>query len=265
MRKVTRFLALATSCLALVGCGAPNSSTTSGTKSTTRAAAINSPASAVRALAADGIVVNFETGAPGNLTDSGFTSRFMNMTSTSQYAEIPMRFNASLGNSPAADYIRQTGTPVYVYATTQLKLATIDNKPDAVSRDYTKGVRFQKSTCDGYKFVLYPGNNYSLSMAAEQRVEIRSKNRSNIDAGIFSVSSSNDWKVTGARPVTSVSAVRLQPFMVLNYGARYKNPLNFGPAHVVSRAISDDCVLEEQRDFFKSEGSGPVQSAPGAP
>ena len=53
--------------------------------------------------------------------------------------------------------------------------------------------------------------------------------------------------------------------MILNYGARYKNPINFGPAHVVSRAISTDCTYQAHRDFFKGEGNGPVQSAPGAP
>lgn len=265
MKNGTKFLAVFASCIALAGCGAPNATSTSGSKSANSAAKINSPAAAVRALSTSGINVSFETGEPGNLTDSGFTSQFMNMTSASQYAEIPMRFRTSLGNSPAADYIRANGTPVFVYATTQLKLATVDNEPGAKSREYTKGVRFEKSTCDGYRFVLYPGNNYSIAMAAEQRVEIRSKNRSNISAGIFSVSSSNDWKVTGARPVTTVSAVRLEPFMILNYGARYKNPINFGPAHVVSRAISTDCTYQAHRDFFKGEGNGPVQSAPGAP
>lgn len=73
MKNGTKFLAVFASCIALAGCGAPNATSTSGSKSANSAAKINSPAAAVRALSTSGINVSFETGEPGNLTDSGFT------------------------------------------------------------------------------------------------------------------------------------------------------------------------------------------------
>jgi len=265
MKMTLKTLGVIAACAALIGCGAPSGTSSKGASASRAPAKITSPAQALRALGTDGVDVTFSTGDPKNPTQSAFTTGFMNMTSTSQYAEIPMRFRATLDNSPAADYIRQNGIPIFVYATAQLKLATVDAKPGSKPRDYTKGVRFEKRTCDGQAFVLYPGNDYTLMMAADQRVEVRSKNSSTLNAGIFSVSSANDWKVTGARPVSSVSHVALEPFMVLPYSQPYKNPTNFGPPHVVSRAIVKSCRYSGHKDFYKSDGNGPRERTRGAP
>ncbi|THD76296.1 hypothetical protein E7681_00185 [Thalassobius vesicularis] len=211
-----------------------------------------------------GVKVSLTLGDAKNQTTKRTATGFMNITATTQYATQPMRFTAELGNSEAAKKIKAKGEALYVYAGTQLRMDVVSNGKKRVKKG---GVNLEGKTCEGYTFVLYPGNNYRVSVYAEPKIRIRDKTRADTILGKYS----EDWYGTSIEGYAHVAAIRTRPFMVVEYGARYINPKNFGPAVVVSREFDKDCTLNAYKPYFKSAGNqknkygNVVRRAPKAP
>lgn len=252
LKKLTILLA---SLLLTAACGGSSNTQSQSTKE------IRNEKQAFRALNANDVTSNLEFGTPGSTKQSSFTTGFMNMTSTSQKIEQPMRFTATLGNSPAARFIKNARLPVYVYAQTQMELKRLNNKTGKTS-SYTRGVRIEKAHCDGYKFVLSPENNYSIQFQGSQSIEIRSKGSSSLGAGILSVSSSKDWEIRDGRGTASTKAVRSKPFMVIESGGRYKGVPGWAPIHVAPYGKSKSCTYSAHKPYFKGKSAGDVRTAP---
>lgn len=211
-----------------------------------------------------GVSVGLTLGDAKDISFGKAQTKFMNINGTSQYAKQPMRFTASLGDSEAAQAVKAEGKPLYVYAATKLLMETIDKGKPGTK---TGGANLEGTSCEGYKFVLHPGNNYSVNIYAEPKIRIRSTTRADTILGRYS----DDWTATRVEAFSALMAIRSKPFMVVKYGDRYINPVNYGPALAVSHEFDRDCTLEQSKAAFKSKGKtknrygNVVQRAPKAP
>jgi hypothetical protein len=211
-----------------------------------------------------GVSANLVLGDAKDVSFGRAQTSFMNINGTSQYAKQPMRFTASLGNSEAAQAVKAKGQPLYIYAATKLLMETVDKGKPGVK---TGGVSLEGTACEGYRFVLHPGNNYSVDIYAEPKIRIRSTTRADTIIGRYS----SDWAATRVEAFSDVIAIRSKPFMVVEYGDRYINAVNYGPAVAVTRDFDKACTLKQSKEAFKSKGNRKnrsgniVQSAPRAP
>ena len=219
------------SALLLSACGSPSSG----------------PVSRASLMGEGGVTVDIKLGDAKNSTIASGRTGLMNITSTSQFVQQPMRFTASLGNSTAAQKVRAEGKTLYVYAATKLLLEVTEKGRKGIKEG---GINLEGSSCEGYKFVLYPGNNYSVSLYAEPKIRIRNKSRADTPFGKHT----DDWVASSREAFSSVIAVRSKPFMVVGYGDRYMNPVNYGPAVTVSHEFDRSCTLSASKEFFKSKG-----------
>ena len=161
----------------------------------------------------DGVTAKIELGDAKNPTIAKGRTSFLNITSTSQLVNQPMRFTASLGNSVSAKKVKAERKTLYVYVGTKLLLEVVSKGKPGVK---TGGINLEGQACEGYKFVLYPGNDYRVSIYAEPQIRIRSKSRANTVFGTHK----DDWTASRAESFAGVIAIRTKPFMVVEKGKR---------------------------------------------
>ncbi|HBS27685.1 MAG TPA: hypothetical protein DD827_11300 [Gammaproteobacteria bacterium] len=181
-----------------------------------------SPRKALEAVRAQGgINVEVALGRAGGKSSSGYQTGFFNMTSAYDTIEQPFQVTIALDNSPAAQKLRASAKPIFIYVKPQISYTRVFNKDNRTTTKLeTVNFPDHSSSCDGFRMVLNQGNNYRVEVRHSQRVTIREKS-SGADFGVWGTHGGSDWQVTGAEGAGKLVVADLEVFYVgseNNYG-----------------------------------------------
>jgi hypothetical protein len=130
-------------------------------------------------------------------------------------AKFPTRFEVAMNATAEAAKIRERGASVYVYVKPMYVAEKKSNKSG--KSDIVHG-RVQLPTdnfCDGYRIVLSPANNYSLSQDFDFKMVMRRKNSTPF--------TSQDTEITQIEVDAFVVRSAMKPFDV-DSGSRMYDP-----------------------------------------
>lgn len=169
----SKFIPALYTILVLAGCAAPATYAEYEAKYVKKNSEIRSSKQALKLLNQRGLATSVTLGKPKGAKNKGFNTEFLNLKSTWTDVTIPMTMTVGLGDSPAADRIRQEGKPIFTFVRPRIKM-TRHNYNTKKSLTYDQRVIMPKTgVCEGYYVILSPENGYQRTWTFDRDVKIR--------------------------------------------------------------------------------------------
>lgn len=156
---------------------------------------------------------------------SGFNTKLFNMGFTSTKAKLVSHVSIDLGNSPAAQKIKESGEPVYAYLKPRYVVFRQNAGSDRINRRERRmllkdGVG---SLCYGYYVILNPENGYKRSWTVNGEIELASKT-TGMDAGLWGSNlGAENWRLDDIEKRTETRTKASKRTFLYENGSRLFN------------------------------------------